>query len=100
MTSNMLLYILDMLGVAVFAASGVIAAGRKGLDLLGVVVIATVTAIGGGTIRDLLVNRHPVFWIQDPTYLAVILVATALTLGYVRFLKPPRTSLLIADAFG
>ncbi|HEX6983513.1 MAG TPA: TRIC cation channel family protein [Balneolaceae bacterium] len=64
-----LLYILDLLGVAVFAISGVLAAGRKSLDLLGVVVIAVVTAIGGGTVRDLLLDRHPVFWISDPTYL-------------------------------
>ena len=91
---------LDLLGVAVFAVSGAMAAGRKRFDLLGVAVIATVTAIGGGTIRDVLLNRHPVFWIKDPTYLLVILGAAALTLLYVRFRKPPRTSLLIADALG
>ena len=76
------------------------AAGRKRFDLLGVAVIATVTAIGGGTTRDVLLNRHPVFWIKDPTYLLVILAAAALTLLYVRFRKPPRISLLIADALG
>jgi uncharacterized membrane protein YeiH len=95
-----ILYILDLLGVGVFAASGAIAAGRKRLDLLGVVVIATVTGIGGGTIRDVLLDRHPVFWIANPTYLVVSLAAAALTLLYVRFLEPPRVSLLIADAFG
>jgi uncharacterized membrane protein YeiH len=95
-----LLYVLDLLGVAVFAASGALAAGRKRLDLLGVLVIATVTAIGGGTTRDLLLDRHPVFWIQDPTYLLVIVVACALTLLYVRFRKRPHTSLLVADALG
>ena len=77
-----------------------LAAGRRRFDLLGVAVIATVTAIGGGTTRDVLLNRHPVFWIKDPTYLLVILAAAALTLLYVRFRKPPRTSLLIADALG
>ena len=96
----MLLYVLDLLGVAVFAASGALAAGRKRLDLLGVLVIATVTAIGGGTTRDLLLDRHPVFWIADPTYLLVIVVACALTLLFVRFRKPPRTSLQVADAVG
>ena len=96
----MILYLLDLLGVAVFAVSGAVAAGRKRFDLLGVAVIATVTAIGGGTTRDVLLNRHPVFWIKDPTYLLVILAAAALTLLYVRFRKPPRTSLLIADALG
>lgn len=81
----MILYILDLLGVGVFAASGSIAAGRKQLDLLGVIVIATVTGIGGGTIRDVLLDRHPVFWIADPTYLTVSLSAAVLTLIYVRF---------------
>src|SRR4051812_3829751 len=55
--------LVDYLGVAVFAASGALAAARKNLDLLGVVVIATVTAIGGGTMRDLLLARA-VFWTQ------------------------------------
>ncbi len=96
----MLLYLLDLLGVAVFAMSGVIAAGRKRFDLFGVAVIATVTAIGGGTARDVLLNRHPVFWIQDPTYLLVILAAAALTFVYVRLRNPPGISLLVADALG
>ena len=96
----MILYLLDLLGVAVFAVSGAIAAGRKRFDLLGVAVIATVTAVGGGTTRDVLLNRHPVFWIEDPTYLLVILAAAALTMVYARFHQPPRISLLVADALG
>ena len=68
--------------------SGAIAAGRRGFDLLGVAVIATVTGIGGGTIRDVLLDRHPVFWIQDPTYLLVIFGAVAFTLCYARFRSP------------
>ena len=96
----MTLYLLDLIGVAVFAVSGALVAGRKRFDLLGVAVIATVTAIGGGTIRDVLLDRHPVFWIREPAYLLVILSAAALTLLYARFRKPPRISLLIADALG
>ena len=99
-----ILYILDLLGVAVFAISGALAAGRKSLDLLGVLVIAVVTAIGGGTIRDLLLDRHPIFWIADPTYLIVIFVSAMITLVYARVYaraRPaPGTSLLIADALG
>ena len=64
----MVLYLLDLFGVAVFAVSGVLAAGRKGMDVFGVIVIAVVTAIGGGTLRDVLLNR-PITWISDPTYL-------------------------------
>jgi uncharacterized membrane protein YeiH len=93
-------HVLDLLGVAVFAISGVLIAGRKSLDWLGVAVIAVVTAIGGGTLRDLLLQRYPIFWIADPTYLLVILAATALTLIYVHFRTPYRRALLIADALG
>jgi uncharacterized membrane protein YeiH len=96
----MIIYLLDLLGVAVFAISGVLAAGRKSLDLLGVIVIAVVTAIGGGTLRDLLLDRHPIFWIADPTYLVVISISALLTLSYVRVRPPPGNSLLIADALG
>jgi uncharacterized membrane protein YeiH len=91
---------LDLLGVAVFAVSGVLAAGRKSLDLLGVAVIAVVTAIGGGTLRDVLLDRHPIFWIANPIYLWVILAATAVTLAYVRFWIASRRALLVADALG
>jgi uncharacterized membrane protein YeiH len=93
-------YFLELGGVAVFAISGVLAAGRKGLDLLGVAVIAVVTAIGGGTLRDVLLDRHPIFWIADTTYLWVILAATLITLGYVRLWIASRRALLVADALG
>jgi uncharacterized membrane protein YeiH len=96
----MILYLLDLTGVAVFAVSGAIAAGRKRFDLLGVSVIATVTGIGGGTIRDVLLGRYPVFWIEDPTYLLVTVLAAVLTLLFARFRQPPRMSLLVADALG
>ncbi len=96
----MLLYWLDLFGVAVFAVSGALAAGRLELDLFGVLVIAALTAIGGGTVRDLLMNRHPIFWIRDPTYLLVIAATALATVLYVRWLPPPGDTLLIADALG
>ncbi|MGQ0530807.1 MAG: trimeric intracellular cation channel family protein [Panacagrimonas sp.] len=91
--------LIEMVGVAVFAISGALAAGRKSLDLLGVVVIAVVTATGGGTLRDLLLDRS-VFWIAQPQFLVVIIVAALLTVPYVRFARPPEKFLLIADALG
>lgn len=94
-----LLAALDLAGVAVFAISGALAAGRKSLDLLGVVVIATVTAIGGGTLRDLLLDR-PVFWLDDPVYLYVIALSAFGTIAYVRFARPPAHALQLADALG
>ncbi len=96
----MILNVLDLFGVAVFAVSGALAAGRKHLDLLGVLVIAMVTALGGGTVRDVLLDRSFVFWIQRPDYLVVALVAGLLTVLYTHFLKPPQRSLIIADAAG
>jgi uncharacterized membrane protein YeiH len=95
-----ILQLLDYLGVAVFAVSGAIAAGRRRFDLLGVVVIALVTSIGGGTVRDVLLDRHPVFWIDNPTYLVVIVVAALLTVPYTRRFPTPSQTLLWADALG
>jgi uncharacterized membrane protein YeiH len=95
-----ILYLLDLVGVAVFAVSGVLAARDRGLDLLGVIVIAAITAIGGGTLRDLLLNRYPIFWITDARYLTVIVVSALLTVAYVRVRPPPGQALLVADAVG
>jgi len=95
-----LLYLLDLIGVAVFAVSGALAAGRKGLDLLGVVVLALVTAVGGGTIRDVLLARHPIFWLNDSVYVLVIVASALLTVIFARGRRPPESILLVADALG
>jgi len=94
------LYLIDLAGVAVFAVSGVLAAGRKQLDLFGVVVLAIVTAIGGGTLRDVLMDRGEVFWMTDPTYLVLITAVALLTVAWIRRRRPPEHSLEIADAAG
>lgn len=96
----MLFYILDLIGVAVFAASGTLAAMASHLDLLGIMVLAAMTAIGGGTVRDLLLNRHPVFWIEDPKPLLVIVGSAVFTILWVQVLPVPTDALLIADALG
>lgn len=96
----MIFDLLDLAGVAVFAVSGVLATRSKGLDLMGVIVIAAITAIGGGTLRDILLNRYPIFWITDARYLTVIIVSALLTVGYVRVRLPLGNALLVADAFG
>jgi uncharacterized membrane protein YeiH len=95
-----LLYYLDLAGVAVFAASGVLAARDRDLDLLGILVVAALTAVGGGTLRDLLLDLHPIFWIADPSYLVVITAAAFLTAAYLRVRPPPGATLLVADALG
>jgi uncharacterized membrane protein YeiH len=85
----------DLAGVAVFAASGVLAARDRDLDLLGVIVVAAITAIGGGTLRDLLLDRHPISWVTDPWYLVVIIASAVLTVAYVRVWPPPGATLLV-----
>lgn len=100
----MLLLVMDMCGVAVFAVSGALAAGRKHLDLIGVLVLGVVTAVGGGTLRDLLLDRHPVFWIAEPWYIVVAAGAAVSTFLFVRGGHPSRAArmkaLLYADAAG
>ena len=96
----MLLYTLDLIGVAVFSVSGALAAGRKRLDLLGVCVLGLVTAVGGGTIRDVLLARHPIFWLADSAYIVVIVASALITVAYVRWRPPPAGTLLYADAIG
>lgn len=92
--------VIDFTGVGVFAVSGALAAGRKQLDLLGVIVLALVTAIGGGTIRDVLLGRHPIFWLTDSSYILVITASALLTVAYARWRRPPHSALLVADALG
>lgn len=95
-----ILYALDIFGVAVFAVSGSLAAGRKRMDIFGVIVLGLVTALGGGTLRDTLLDSGPVFWVGDPGYLLVAVLASALTFVLVRRLSVPGRALLFSDAFG
>jgi uncharacterized membrane protein YeiH len=64
-----MIYVLDLLGVAIFAITGAITAGQKRMDIFGVIVVAAVTAVGGGTTRDLVLGMRP-FWVSDPLYIA------------------------------
>ncbi|WP_122036185.1 TRIC cation channel family protein [Aliivibrio sp. EL58] len=97
----MLIYIIDMFGTAIFAISGVLLAGRLKMDPFGVTVLASVTAIGGGTIRDMALGATPVFWITDTNYLLVIFITCILTMLIIR--KPKRLPwyiLPVSDAIG
>jgi uncharacterized membrane protein YeiH len=90
----------DLLGIAVFAISGTLAAWRKQMDGFGVIVLATVTAIGGGTLRDLILDS-PVIWLTDNSYFLAIFSAAVLTILLVRNrLVIPNNTLQIADAIG
>ena len=95
---------LEVIGTVAFAASGSAVAIRAGMDWLGVIVLAMVTAVGGGTLRDLLLGHVPVFWMEHPWPLAVAL-ATAVVVIIIGSRSPHQTidslaPMLIADAIG
>jgi uncharacterized membrane protein YeiH len=94
-----LLYWIGLAAVAVSALTGVLDAGRKKMDIVGAVMVGTATALGGGTVRDVLLDR-PVFWISDQTYLLVAFATTVLVFFVVRGLKLPQRLFLIPDAIG
>lgn len=93
------LHYLDMLGTVVFAFTGLLAASRKQLDLFGALVIAMVTAVGGGTLRDLILDQ-PVFWVKDPIYIYVVTISAIFLFYYARFKTVPMKYLLFLDAIG
>jgi len=93
-------YAIDLFGTAVFAVSGAVVASRKEMDIFGVLVLATVTAVGGGTLRDLLLGVRPVFWIADPTYLLVACLAALVRVFVGRFRFMRNKTLVVSDAIG
>ena len=90
---------IEYLACAVCAISGVLAAEGKRIDLFGVIVLALVTAVGGGTIRDVCLDTQ-VFWLKDPGTILSALLAALATFQLVRVTRLPSRALLIADAFG
>jgi uncharacterized membrane protein YeiH len=90
---------LEHFGICVAAITGVLAASGKRIDLFGVLVLALVTAFGGGTVRDLLVGDTPVVWLRSPVYLANAALTALLLFVIARRWQPPRLALLVADAF-
>jgi Predicted membrane protein len=96
----MLLVLLDYAGVAVFAATGALAASRKQLDLIGFIFMASITGIGGGTLRDLALGSLPVFWVRNPTYVIVCVVVAILVFFTAPRLESRYRLLLWLDAIG
>ncbi|MCZ4303914.1 trimeric intracellular cation channel family protein [Zoogloeaceae bacterium G21618-S1] len=94
-----LIYGLGLAGAAVNAASGVLEAGRKPFDLFGMVVVALAAALGGGSLRDMLLDRT-VFWIADQAYLITALVAGVATFLLARRVRLPAQLFLLPDAIG
>jgi len=99
MTLATILNSLDLLGTVVFAITGLLAARRKQLDLFGAIVIAMVTAIGGGTLRDLIIDV-PVFWTQQDIYIYVVVISALMLFFLARYRRLPIKLLLFLDALG
>ena len=94
MTSNEILF---LIGAAVFAITGVLAAARQNMDVMSFVVIGVVTAIGGGTLRDLILGLRP-FWLGEPAYLYVTSGAAIATFFFERRFRAGYNALLYLDA--
>ena len=90
---------LEHFGVCVGAITGVLAAREKRVDLFGVLVLALVTAFGGGTLRDVLVGDLPVAWLRGPWLLLNVTSTALVTFIVARYRRPPHRALLVADAF-
>lgn len=96
----MLFDVLDILGTISFAVSGVLTAYHKKLDPFGVFIIAFVTAVGGGTLRDVLIGNTPVSWMVDVKYVFVISLSVVLSIIFIKKISYLRTSLFLFDTIG
>jgi uncharacterized membrane protein YeiH len=94
------LFIIDILGTFSFAVSGAFLAMQKKLDPFGVLVLAFATAIGGGTLRDIMIGNLPVSWLRNETAAIVIFSSAIATMFFGRFLKQFTTTLFLFDALG
>ena len=92
--------VIDILGTIAFAISGVLVAMDKKLDVFGILIIAFVTAIGGGTLRDLLIGNTPVVWMRDATYMVTIGITVIFGILFSSRLKYLRKSLFLFDTIG
>ena len=89
-----------LIAIIAEAMSGALAAGRRNMDLFGVAVIAFLTALGGGTVRDILVVNFPVTWTQHPSYIYMTLTGGLVTIAIARFMRHLRQLFLVLDAIG
>lgn len=95
-----MLYYLGLIGIAAFAITGVIAAGKRDMDIFSIVLLGVVTALGGGTLRDIVLNTSPIFWVADLSYLWVSIIAAMATFFCVRLISRLFKLFLYIDAFG
>lgn len=95
-----IIYAIDIAGTFAFAISGALVAIRKKFDVFGVLIIAFVTAVGGGMLRDVLINAHPINWIGDINYIWTILTAVFVTFLFRSKIAPLRKTMFLFDTIG
>ena len=95
-----MLQVIFVVAVAAEAMTAALAAGRRKMDWFGVCVLAAVTALGGGTMRDTLLGHYPLSWVKEPLLLVVVCAAALLTIAVARFMDRLRWPFLLLDALG
>lgn len=96
----MLLTIIYIIAITAEAMTGALSAGRRSMDWFGVIIIASVTALGGGSVRDVLLGHYPLTWVKHPEYLILVCCAALFTIVIAKWMKHLRSTFLILDAMG
>ena len=94
------LEIFDLIGTFVFAISGTLAASDKRFDLFGAIFAGFVTAVGGGSLRDMLLGAYPLAWVKDLNYIYIIFCAVIVTFLFKKYILPWRKTLFLFDTIG
>ncbi|WP_066015836.1 trimeric intracellular cation channel family protein [Endozoicomonas atrinae] len=95
-----MLTVLYVIAITAEAMTGALSAGRRGMDPVGVIFVACCTAIGGGSVRDMLLGSYPLTWVETPMYIVITTVAAILTIFLQRYMKHMFKVFLVLDAVG
>jgi uncharacterized membrane protein YeiH len=98
--SDSVLHVLSLVALAAQAMTAALAAGRRSMDWVGVCLLGCITALGGGTIRDVVLGHYPLLWVQNPSYLALTAVAAFATILMARVVHRLNLAFLVLDAIG